>query len=1492
MPRKKSGATYIASDHITRKASGGVARWFISASAALLALFLVFTTLSIVPQTAWADEDQSAEESEAARSETISQISETMPDIPEDERDDWFMDQVKWRTKNANATVADFAGVVWSLFGIRYINEVPRAATVPSNAAAQAQLGIPTADGNICSTNAKGAGTAYYHNCDIPNVMTEFLQGMFSIVDQDGVQGALPSSAKTNLGVPKNLPGTGVVPSNPDHRGSKYTALELYGYDLPWTTYLGEWDNVKTMTEARMMSNFGFFDHVGLTGAAIGQGILNGLTVGVDNFNNVIGNGGNLFEAIASAWGGFVVGATSGGIATILDTSDLNVVASFAWYRVGYSSTAYGIRGLTNAEIAAQARLVYLQMLTSTAPPPADLPDDLVSIAPGGEKPRAAISKCEVLSVNLSDGGDASVGSWSERGAPTASQMEDPDYTGLTQAECIDEATSSYNRWINADNYEDKGPNGESYTSRAQFTRWEEDGNRLADTVAMWKELNAEMFSIAASYDIDCSATYPNNSDPAREIHTAFLECWGGGSNTGYTGGRPPGSVEENRAWNAAANKIYEETQSTNNQNWVLDIFSQKAMQEFIQADQEKMNFNAPWNRYICLNEDGSDMTVTNSGITTFVYAFDYDGNFNSACAVSEVRAPIQNGLFGNGYTGVGSTQQPANDTRHISNFGDPMGVLVSGIGNSLATSMQTGLLKIGQLATSISSEIITWSYMPILDSLGITDIIVNLIEGFRDTLFYPLSIMVIAAAGIYVLWRAFRHQAYRESFTSVLLIILVYVTGALLMERTQEVVDFTQDVPAMAEEAIIGTIFSASNLSNDQLCTSTFGAVSTSNNVFGRMADTSASEATRELVCNNWRTFTFTPWVYGQFGSGFENHYANGAVNVPSGGSTWTNTNSNLVGQAGVNMGGGEVVQNWALYQLELTKTGTVTEQEVHYDTLRTDPNIYRIVDAQFGPNNGAGTETRYAEAWAGQDQANRWMIAFMSTGLAIFGAIVVGAYALTKLVISTLVTLMLVFLPFALLIGLFPSKRGKLKDYSLTIVGMMIQRVVLTLVLAIFFLVLMSFANAAQGNYFNIFFIGLLVCILFWLYRKDIQEFIFSSIGNPSFGSAWRNDPKNALKEWPIARTMVQRYEQVKEARTAVGAAIIGSVAAGRNPFASIDESGKRVWNGGLVAKELKSRARILDRKQLREGHDGLYSGFKSAMKVHNETKSGEKLDETTKEIIKEIFEPSAEKLGAEEYDKHTAAFNTLAATPGYTLQSELVFKDGYAVYDENGEQKVQQYITEDETGIRVAELREYDKLGFENLSSAQDRRLAVRYGELEETAIHLRAKLSNERQKMLKEISMDMRGAYEKNASVFALPSLQAYTQEEDLVAKKRMAKTLRKDIQGDLESVFANIDSELSDELGYTDGDRRKVKNALKKFAMISLEQETNEHEMLRIRTHLEKVARYEARGSSSVETTKQSIKNMERVIAEAAKKNAKPESETIELDDRTNEEAKE
>src|SRR5699024_7831185 len=93
----------------------------------------------------------------------------------------------------------------------------------------------------------------------------------------------------------------------------------------------------------------------------------------------------------------------------------------------------------------------------------------------------------------------------------------------------------------------------------------------------------------------------------------------------------------------------------------------------------------------------------------------------------------------------------PEADTRRLAYDGVFASIFdVRAIGNAAAS----GMFKITAMTTQASNFLISLAYSPIMKSFGLDTIIVNMIESFRDSLFFPLSALAAMFGGLVLLFR------------------------------------------------------------------------------------------------------------------------------------------------------------------------------------------------------------------------------------------------------------------------------------------------------------------------------------------------------------------------------------------------------------------------------------------------------------------------------------------------------------------------------------------------------------------------------------------------------------------------------------------------------------------------------------------------------------------------------------------------------------------
>lgn len=1030
----------------------------------ILAVFFMISTVSVsfqnLPLTAYADDEGDAKE----------ELEDKADDyiVDEEEGDPFWKTLEKMNDDNDPSAKNDFGSVMARLFTTQYMNDTSKGSS---------QLGLSNGingSGMNCHVNAPGAGTPMYHNCDVPNIVTELIQDAASFLMQSGPNNSDVQSVTLNwgaFGLPDSLPDDG-APVDPSARGVKYTGLELYGYNMRLTTYVGEWDHIKVMTSARALANFGWMDNIKMSVTSIFEGVGTGLEVASDNFTDGISTG-DVFGAIGGFFTGFFEGGAAGGIHSILDTSDLNVFNTYAWYRVGYGGTLYGARELTGAEIAARARTEMLNMITSGRPEDAFIPEDLAAISEGPDYPIDAISKCVLNRGDLSDV------EWGKSDiAP-----------GITEEACRLEALSQYEQRQSEIVPDPSATEPTTPTLDDSTYVWTRDGNRAEETLTEWKARHSSLFATASQYGITCTV---GDDETLRDRDVAsFKACWP-------------------EAYVTAVDEALKAAQTDNNIEWVNEKLDSAALREWVAEDPAR-NFNAPWNRFVCTDDNGYDMRGA-GGVLTMLYR--PNGTLNPDC--SAVRPPIQNGLFGNGYKD-GQTQ-PGIDTRNALASSSFLSTLIPL--NSLATGIGNTGLGIATFFTQVSNSVINLTFSPVFETLGLDTVVITLIEQFRDSIFFPLVALMVAVTGVMALWSAGKNKDYRRQFISILLMAGTILSGVFLMFRPEMTLRMVDEVPAMVERAIIGSIFSIGNAPEDKICESS----ATMPSMPGVGLDGSAiilapNVSTRTLMCENWRAFAYNPYIFGQWGTDTSNLYANGS-GAPS---TMMNTNGDLVGDAAVNMGAGHVVRNWGLYQLDVMSSGTASHEDPSNPTAKTDRNFYRIIDMQAGPQNGAGTDDRYWDSWNGSQWGDRVVVGFLSPLVALIGAITVIVYSFSKIQIAFATVAMLMFLPFMFLFGIHPTiGRSKLKGYVGTILGLMLQRVVLVLMMAVMFKVVIGFTTASNNYLFNSI-AAVIACVAFLSMRKEILNMVFgtisSKLGAP-VGGQFVTDPEQWQKSNIIAR------------------------------------------------------------------------------------------------------------------------------------------------------------------------------------------------------------------------------------------------------------------------------------------------------------------------------------------------------------------------------------
>lgn len=988
------------------------------------------------------------------------------------------------------------------------------------------------------------------HNCNIPNFTTGLIQSI-----ADPFMTPLNNAGKTSsystfgLGVPSNIPG-GTVPIDPESRTHTYTALELYGYSLKLTSYNGEWDNIVVSNSARMLSNFGVIDRITLVGTTLWNTTREGVSTFIENFSF---NPVRWFGTLAKS---FEAGA-SAGINTVVDTSELNIVATNAWKRPRLDSTLYNVYVMSDAEVLRETYRRYFNLFTEELR--AGVNNDPVLNEVLSMDPASVFNDVPSFSYDPNWETDES------KAAREKARKKREEEIAHNKAERLKERYADEDEPYKAQIISPltEIPDPIYYTEQEQLGFWEEDP-AVAGLLNTAKS-NGLISGNASSYE-----TYDEMMAEWEEAYPPYFE----------------------RHFDALGDTVSK----------IVDNVDVSVFTKYPHLDPKQ-----GISRYACMNPDGSIMRDSD-GFVEYLYKKNNSGTteyLNEKCAPA--RPPIGGGLFGHGWN-----HSKIDDTRHISNVtGSPLSP--SHIGKNIFISTIT---SINSFIAKVTNVILELSFSPLLERLGVNEMIAKLIEGFRDTVFFPLATLLASVGALLLFLQLLRSGSALQLLGSIAITFVIFIAGATFLLHPNATLKLVDEVPSKLDKIIANVIL----VDDDGTSYCSTG---------------SASDGIRSAQCNVWGAMVFEPWTHLQFGTGYDNLYAKG--HAPPGSGEMKNKNEDLVGDARVNMGGGHVVHNWALYQLDKTKAGTINAKAPKEFLGVVDKDMYRLVDLQAGPDNAAKSDPRYFKTWTGENRSG--FIAVLTLIQAILMAFAIGALGIAKIEASFMFSITLLFLPFMLLYALIPSGRQKLGGYVGNLISLLLRRLLITVMLAVM-LKTINLGYSKADSLETGALMAIFISMAFIMYRKELLDLVtVNSSGKGIIGGdiqqlrdGVRDIIPDNIKQWTnIAKANVRG--------TVAGFA--GSAAAATGHKARIRARRVGIWSELRKLDRLEEQGKIdyeeadKRRKKLAEERKAVKQAIINEKKMTD--KEYQELMDESNQLYKDILEKELEinKLIAEDKD-----------------------------------------------------------------------------------------------------------------------------------------------------------------------------------------------------------------------------------------------------------------
>lgn len=553
---------------------------------------------------------------------------------------------------------------------------------------------------------------------------------------------------------------------------------------------------------------------------------------------------------------------------------------------------------------------------------------------------------------------------------------------------------------------------------------------------------------------------------------------------------------------------------------------SQKALENLEQRFMSNNIFADPSrgiSHYICADEEGEISGTMAEWKYYYTAENTADSEFiNKGCSI--IRPSIEGGKLGTG-------NYKSTDTRYLlyKKSVQPKGRGFFGsIGNWTAKT-----------CAKITNTLVTFAFSNIIEKLSIDKFFQTSLETFRDSIFFSFASLFAGITGIYILVKAV--QLGFAAWKSIGILILVFVVGTAILFNAGNILRIVEEIPSQIDGAIAELILE-------------------SDTEKGYCKTSDDQDKVRTIQCQIWDVTVFQPWVHGQWGTFYKNLNAD----------NMKNSNSDLVGTAPVNMGGGYTEHNWALWQLSKTKTGTITTDDPKNPTGSRSRALYKAVDLQAGPNNGALSDDRYFENWAGLTN-ERSTAGFWAGLVGISILIIIGGLCVAKIEFTFELLFKIVWLPIVLLRGMLPNGQMKIAEYINEFVGILLKRIFIVLVLVIT-LNILSVISETETNYSTIGLFSMIMLVAIGLYWKELVNIL-----NTSAATIGNMRQKAGPSNW-LPKTLNMKYVQTKAmikdgVSGAIGGAIGGTMAAKELKKAGYDVKGGAIRQG--IAKGVKKGA-----------------------------------------------------------------------------------------------------------------------------------------------------------------------------------------------------------------------------------------------------------------------------------------------------------------------------
>lgn len=268
-------------------------------------------------------------------------------------------------------------------------------------------------------------------------------------------------------------------------------------------------------------------------------------------------------------------------------------------------------------------------------------------------------------------------------------------------------------------------------------------------------------------------------------------------------------------------------------------------------------------------------------------------------------------------------------------------------------------IFSITKIIVTLTIAFINFSLTDVVTTLGLDSVIggkSGVFTSLFNGVFTPLVAFAFIATACWIFWIGVVKKQYRESVTGVARSIAMFCLAIIISLNPLQYITIPNNAAVILEAAILSSM-NSNLLGGSDMCATDVGQVN-SNLLVSKgkdeqgQLDEAAQNIKSVIGCKLWQNLLFKPWTEGQFGTDYNNLWANGkkADWAPEGAQELGNANDEMVGHADVPLGANKTINNWGVYQVSAqTSAHAVTDGDGKkmVPVNGVAPDWYRIVDA-----------------------------------------------------------------------------------------------------------------------------------------------------------------------------------------------------------------------------------------------------------------------------------------------------------------------------------------------------------------------------------------------------------------------------------------------------------------------------------------------------------------------------------------------------------------